>query len=116
MITVRTRKQTYSVDADYIEFCEELNNQRTPYMQVNSELIRKSEITGVVNNSEVKLSTDTIPEFTQPQEKLNENIYVYTYMKAKIPRYMKTKGGRLDNDEVNAVIQEARVSYRDTTV
>lgn len=116
MITVRTRKQTYSVDANYIEFCEELNNQRTPYMQVNSELMRKSEITGVVNNAEVRIPKNLFPEFTMPQDELDENIYVFTYMKAKIPRYMKTKGSRLDNDEVKAVIQEARVSYRDTTV
>lgn len=116
MITVKTRKQTYSVDADYIEFCTELNSQRTPYMQVNNELMRKSEITGVVNNAEAVIPTNSIPEFTKPQEQLDENIYVYTYMKAKIPKYMKDKGSKLDPDEIKAVIQEARVSYHDTTI
>jgi hypothetical protein len=112
MITVRARKQAYEVDADYADFVEELNNQRTPYIQVNEELIRKSEITGV-RKSGVVIPDNFIEAQTQPEKKRMENLFVYNYMKAYIPRHMKQMGRKLQTDEIRAIIAEARISYAD---
>jgi hypothetical protein len=112
MITVRTRKQAYEVEADYRDFVEELNNAKTPYIQVNNELIRKSEIIGV-KNSNVIFADNLVEAPTQPEKKRMENLFVYNYMKAYIPRHMKKIGRKLQTDEIRAIVAEARVSYAD---
>jgi len=113
MITVRNKQQSYEVDANFDDFVEELNNTRTPFIQINGEMMKKSEVTGVKKGDK---RSANIPQFEAdmlPLEKRNENIYVYTYLKAHIPRHMKELGRRLTTEEIRAVVAEARVAYND---
>jgi hypothetical protein len=111
MLHIRTRGQSYQSNGTLESFQQELANSKQQFIKINGELVKKSEVLGVKEISETTTLSGK-PDFVQT-EKQKENLYVYEYLKAHIPKYTRNKGSRLDIDEIRAVIAEARYNYND---
>lgn len=111
MVTIRTKNKNYRVNKTVAEIHDMLLDRSSDYLNIRDELIKKREVIGVAEDRLPDVSET--PTNQLPLDKRNENLYVLTYLKAYIQKYTKQMGRRLNNDEIRAVIAEARTSWAD---
>jgi hypothetical protein len=95
---------------------KELGDKSQPFIKVSGEIVKKTEVLGANDTNTKEIFPDIHPTINFTDKQREENLYVLTYMKAHIPRHTKKLGRKLQSEEIQAVIAEARFSFNDDVV